>query len=341
MNKNRCPKYRGQAILALAITLALLAPSRAAAPAALSQQSPPGQDRTSGPYIRLLGWEFDPLHDPEPLHLPSPLQAESYAAGQMNYYLMQFQGPVLPEWQDAVEEEGAVLLDYIPDFTFVVQMDAPTRDRVAQMPMVRWVGIYQAGYRLAPAVLAHAQETLNAPSEPLELRVSVFPGEDLGTVQNQVRAVGGQVLETSENDLGAILRVRADPAAVEALASVNGVRWIEPVPKWELHNSVSVDIMDVRDVWDTHNLYGAGQIVAVCDTGLDQGSTSPANLHDDFEDGSGNARVIALYDLDGDPASGPDDLDTAPTWPVRCWVTDTSPAARPRHTPTPPPPTPA
>jgi hypothetical protein len=65
--------------------------------------------------------------------------------------------------------------------------------------------------------------------------------------------------------------------------------------------------MDAYDVWNTHNLYGAGQTVAVADTGLDQGSTVLANLHDDFEDGTGvTSRVSQIIDRVGD---GADDVN--------------------------------
>ena len=42
--------------------------------------------------------------------------------------------------------------------------------------------------------------------------------------------------------------------------------------------------------------------MAVADSGLDNGVTDPANLHDDFEDGSGNTRVSRIFDRVGDGA---------------------------------------
>ena len=99
------------------------------------------------------------------------------------------------------------------------------------------------------------------------------------------------------------LKVTLPPAALADVAAISGVRWIEPAPQWELANDVADNVMGVREVWDTDGLYGAGQTVAVCDTGLDQGSTAPASLHDDFENGSGISRVTTIYDRVGDGAS--------------------------------------
>jgi subtilisin family serine protease len=63
--------------------------------------------------------------------------------------------------------------------------------------------------------------------------------------------------------------------------------------------------MDVIDIWNrgVNPLFGAGQTVAVADSGLDQGSEVPANLHDDFEDCAGVSRVSTIFDRVGDGAS--------------------------------------
>jgi hypothetical protein len=61
--------------------------------------------------------------------------------------------------------------------------------------------------------------------------------------------------------------------------------------------------MNARTPRETHGLYGEGQTVGICDTGLDRGVADPVNLHDDFEDGSGNSRVIRIFDRVGDGAN--------------------------------------
>lgn len=63
---------------------------------------------------------------------------------------------------------------------------------------------------------------------------------------------------------------------------------------------------DARTVWNDLGIYGQGQVVCVCDTGIDQGSADPFSLHDDFEDGAGNSRILQIFDLSGD---GPADYD--------------------------------
>ena len=251
-----------------------------------------------GPFIRLAVRQFDPLLESAVAFLPAALTLETFLPEERGYYIVQFHSPVQPAWKEAMAEVGAQVLDYVPDFAFVVAMDRAAKARVEAMPQVRWVGIYQPGYRIAPALL---DEFVNAGrSELVELIVVTFPGADLEAVVGRLRSLGGTVSETSQSHWKGKIRVQADSALIGAIASISGVEWIEAAPQWQLFNNVAVDIMGVRPVWDTHGLYGAGQVVAVCDTGLDRGTTNPAQLHDDFEDGRGNSRVLAIFDRVGD-----------------------------------------
>jgi len=247
-----------------------------------------------------MGWEFDPLYQSEAPYLPVGLRITDYESEEVGYYLVQFQGPILPEWKESVSKTGATLFDYLPDFTFIARMTPAVRNQVAVLPMVRWVGVYQPAYRVEPLLLARVQGRLEMLENPRDLRLSIFPGEDLRMIQQQVKALGGTVVEISENSLGTILRLQIDPQTTEQLASINGVRWVDMLPEWQLYNDKATDVMNVRSVWNNHGLYGQGQVVGVCDTGLDRGSILPANLHDDFENGSGASRVLQIIDRVGD-----------------------------------------
>jgi subtilisin family serine protease len=189
---------------------------------------------------------------------------------------------------------------------------------VEALPFVRWVGAYEPAYRLAPDLLATVGKgadasaaasvgdglearTLPAEEGPLSLTVLVFPDEDIQSWAEALRGLGGTVHEVAHSKWKGTIRVDLPTERLIEAARMPGVKWIEPAPGWEWANNVAADIMNVRAVWDTHGLRGEGQVVAVADSGLDQGSTDPAALHDDFEDGGGS-RVVALFDLVGDGA---------------------------------------
>jgi hypothetical protein len=251
--------------------------------------------------IRLAGGEFDPLSGPSLPVWAAGMTLDSYQGDGTGYYLVQFNGPITEADKAVLTEGGAEIFDYIPYFTFIVKMNDATRAALASLKRVRWIGLYQPAYRVAPPLLQMYAAT--GRSELLELTVVVFKGENMAQISGELEALGGTVLETVETEWKGKIKAQIDSTAIEAIARISGVKWVERAPVWRFFNNVAADIMDVRDVWNTHGLHGAGQTVAVCDSGLDQGSTAPANLHDDFEDGSGNSRVTQIFDWVGDGAS--------------------------------------
>ncbi len=262
--------------------------------AAQPQPAPPG------PLIYLVRFTFDPAAG-EP-SVPAPLASLEGPAPASPYYLLQFEGPVQEGWKQSVEEAGIRLLSYVPDFAFVVRLPAGmSADAARALPHVRWVGPYRMVYKLSPELDAWITA-----SGPMELSISLFPGEDAAEVEAQVRAWGGAVKELARSELlGAGLRVTLPADRVPALAGLPGVAWVEPYLPMELYNDRARTIMQVDQAQSTlaglgTNLYGAGQIVAVADTGLDTGSESTLSL--DFR-----GRLVRAFAL-GRPGDWSDGL---------------------------------
>ncbi|MBN2389164.1 MAG: S8 family serine peptidase, partial [Anaerolineae bacterium] len=292
----------GGVIVCVLLMTGLLSPLRADR-TAFSATVMPEAEPVAGPPLRLAAGTVDPLRDDAPGNAIAALQLSAYPGNGMGYYLVQFQGPIAESDVDALEAVGAEVFDYIPDYAYIVRMDNAQRAAVEQMAQIRWVGLYQPAYRLAPDLLVRAvaieHEGASADAAPLTLVVSVFRGEAVATVAASIQNLRGVILDQSQTNWQSKFKVTLPANALVELASIPGVRWVERAPQWQLYNDRSDNIMGVRSVWDTQGLYGAGQTVAVCDSGLDQGSTAPASLHNDFENGSGVSRVVALYDLVG------------------------------------------
>ncbi len=190
-------------------------------------------------------------------------------------------------------------------------MNSQQEQAVRSLPHVRWLGIYQPSYRISQGALNKTftveQDQEKGETSYETLRITVFPGEDLNKINSQIAALGGTILDTVTTKWKTTLKIKAPVNRISDLTLIQGVKWVEPVPEWKLFNNVSTDIMTVRTPRNSHGLYGEGQTVGVCDTGLDQGSTNPASLHDDFEDGSGSSRVTQIIDVAGD---GPQDVNS-------------------------------
>lgn len=233
--------------------------------------------------IRLQAFSFDPLAgEPE---LGASLSAAASAAGDATY-LVQFRGPVQDEWKAAAARAGARLYGYVPDYALIARMDAATAQSVGDLPDVRWVGLYHPAYRLAPDLLR-----VQAAAPTIEtLTLLTLPDVDLGELAGRVEALGGVVVGQARNSLSGILRLRIASGQVMTLARQDGVLWVEPYFEPELHNDVGGTIMRADTVRQNLGLYGAGQVVAVADTGLDLGS--PTDLHQDFQ-----GRLLQAYCL--------------------------------------------
>lgn len=250
------------------------------------------QDRENSSPIRLRIGSFVPVAG-ERLPIPPELAIADDELVGPGYHIVQFQGPIDQEWKARVASLGGQVLDYVPDFAFVVYMDDVTRAGVETLPEVVWIGPFQPAYKLSPD-LTEAQGVL-------DLVVQTFPTEMVDAVSIQLSALGARVQDSSQNLLGGQLRLTIDAAQLTALAHVPAVRWIEPFHERVLFNDVARgnSIMAAETLWSDLGLYGEGQVVAISDTGLDTGSLS--TIHQDFRGNptgcSGTNRILATYAL--------------------------------------------
>jgi PKD repeat protein len=243
-------------------------------------QAEPGH----GPLIRLARATFDPLVGLP--RLPGDLTLQSLADGGL--YLVQFDGPIQAAWKDDLRRANVRLFDYVPDYAFLAWMDGSAASRAAALPHVRWVGPYQPAYRLSPR--------LDGATGRQNITLLALPTLDEAALVARLQALGASVHAAARNEFGAYLNLTVDAAQLPALAQLPPVVWLEPYSPPRLLNDVArgPGIMNAEQVWQDLGLYGAGQIVAICDSGLDVGVIGPT-MNDDFE-----GRILAFYDLSGD-----------------------------------------
>jgi hypothetical protein len=251
--------------------------------------------------LHLASGTFDPLLKSPAIRDFPQVTMESIPFGEWAYYIVQMNGPITDEQKGYLIEAGVQIFDYIPEFAFIVKMDEGARTLVETDDSVRWVGLYQPGYRVAPELMR--ESGVSAPSGPVELTVVTFRGEDISRIVDKLEALGGRGLDATSTKWKGKIKVEMDSTEIPQIAAITGVRWIEEAPVWRLFNDVARGIMNVDPVGSILRFFGEGQVVGIADSGLDQGSKNPANLHDDFEDGAGNSRVIRIFDRVGDGAN--------------------------------------
>jgi subtilisin family serine protease len=233
----------------------------------LAQGGPP--TTAPPPRLRLHRGTFD-LRSP---NRPSPLPSLSETAPG-SYAILQFSGPITPADRGALEQTGVKILEYLPDYAYLVR-GAPTQlAAAAALPAIYGRGELTLADKIDPGLLnllARGERSLG------RVQVIGWPDEQDSTAP-AVRAAG---IDLSQP-------VSAEQ--ITELARLVGVRWIEPVGHPRLLNLNERGILNVNPVWANRQLFGAGQLVAVTDSGLDTGNM--ATLSPDFA-----GRIVATHVL--------------------------------------------
>ena len=229
------------------------------------------QELTSGDgTIYLQAGAFDPLSSAGMAAAAAPDN------GASPYYLVQFVGPVEAFWLEQVAALGGEVVGYVPNDTHIVRMAADTVANVASLPSVRWVGPFRPTYKLAPelsaayatAGAAASAEASATASAPVELTVMAFPGESPAALGAAVAAQGATIVEAADTPIGPVLRVQAPLSVLPSLAQQPAVSWVERYIQPVTANAEGRKLMGAEAVWQSFGYYGAGQIVAISDSGL-------------------------------------------------------------------------
>lgn len=241
-----------------------------------------------------------------------------------HHYLVQFRGPIKERWLAALTRTGARIREPRGSFAYVVWARPRALPKIAALPFVRWLGHLPHAARVAPGLGGRRRARPTLPRRrvrPNVYRVEIFDGGQMGAIAKAARRLGFTVLSREPAAKVLVLETTRSDAArarqIRALSAVHGVKFIRQQVVPRTSNNVATGVMG--------NLYaaaspaglkltGAGEIVAVCDTGLDTGNA--ASIHPDF---AGRVLAMKSYPITSDWSSvvtnpgandGPADLDS-------------------------------
>ncbi|MFN0170163.1 MAG: S8 family serine peptidase [Bryobacteraceae bacterium] len=234
-----------------------------------------------------------------------------------HHYLVQFIGPIKSAWLAGVKKAGGELRVPLGSFAYVVRAREAALPGIAALRYVRFLGHLPHRARIAREPARALPRTRIRPGV---YAVQLFDVAHLPAVRREAKTLGFRVL--AEEPKASLLIVETDASAaqrkqqIEALSAAHGVRQIRRRALPRTSNDVATGIMSTPGITGPGglNLSGKGEIIAVCDTGLDSGSA--ADLHPDF---SGRVIAIKSYPITDDWSSlvtnagandGPSDLDS-------------------------------
>jgi serine protease AprX len=246
--------------------------------------------------ITINGVSLDPAADASALSAKS---LDSSDTSESNYVLVQTDGPLNEENRKRLAEAGAEIHEYVHDDTYLCEYKPADLSPVRALPFVRWANVYLPGFKIPPSLrhgAALADDATVAPDEvvassraPHEIDIVLHQGVDASDGQLRERIAAAAHVDPEMVEVGRRkIRMAIEPRYLPAVASLDEVRHVEEVPERQLFNNVAGPIMRASVSLNGSQYEGAGQVIAIADTGLDKGSTS--DIHPAF-----TGRVAKLY----------------------------------------------
>jgi PGF-pre-PGF domain-containing protein len=200
-----------------------------------------------------------------------------------SYYIVQFKGPIHPEWNNKIKKVSKIY-DYVPDNSYILSLDDKKAERIMKLPYFKWMGKIKPEYKVESSLHGLNKETI--------VTVSIFDSNGIPHLKKSLIKMDADIIEENIKHI----RVKVNGSMVSSVAKFKNVSWIEKYHQPSILNDKATDIVEADKIYQSYDLGGSGQVVAVADTGLDTGNTN--TLHKDFQ-----GRVNALYDrYDGNPA---------------------------------------
>lgn len=240
---------------------------------------------------------------------------EANDASWSDYILVQTDAPIDPAQRGQLAELGAQVLSREQTdppgeaVTYLCEFAPGNLRAVRALPFVVAALVYPRQVKVAPTLLtpeggvraarfsAQLAPVTTMAQEPRDVTVVLHPDRNVADALPEIAAATGT--DPAELQAGdASVRLRVTPQSLERLAQVDAVHHIEEYVQPKLLNHVALQIMQVAPVHATTTLDGTGEVVAVCDTGFDKGSTM--DVHPAF-----SGRVKTLYAI-GRPGNASD-----------------------------------
>ncbi|MBT8485184.1 MAG: S8 family serine peptidase [Phycisphaerales bacterium] len=132
--------------------------------------------------------------DPAGLVTGPPVDPELAADVDTNLYIVQYLTPPLEAYGDALRKLGAEISFFMPSNAQIVRLDPATRDAVAALPFVRWVGAMHPAYRLEEFMLDNLDAAAEVyPELKYNIMLTASALETKQDVAERITTLGGIV----------------------------------------------------------------------------------------------------------------------------------------------------
>lgn len=234
----------------------------------------PLQPKVTGYYMPEVGFDnflvsfwnierFDPLLGLPAL--PEELTIEEYPGDGTGYYLVQFAGPVYSHQIEEAKQTGADFIGFHSRYLTFAKMNAIVVDSVRKLPFVRWVGVYQPGYKFDTRTLEE--------EEYGRVSVTIFYAEDIEQAEKDLTDLGCKVIRRGVSEVMKVVEVDCGREMLSNIAKLPYVmsieEWHPPEPENEnCQWVIQTWAQNHRRVWDM-GLLGEDEILGYTDLPID------------------------------------------------------------------------
>jgi hypothetical protein len=216
-------------------------------------------------------------------------------------HLVQFAGPVKPEWRAALEKTGARIVSYIPENGYLIYGDAPALGRMQAWAdtndFVQWEGAYADDYKIHPD--ARLVDANGQPQPPATDMFAIQMVDDAAANVATLTRIGQWQLAAVENEYSLLgyrnVIVRLPPehlAEIAAQPEVVSIQpYFEPQKLDERQDQIIAGNLSGNLpggpgylAWLTSKGFtqaqftDSGFVVDLSDSGIDNGTTTPGHF---------------------------------------------------------------
>jgi serine protease AprX len=266
--------------------------------------------------ITINGNTFDP-------HAPTVIAfgLEAETAKDTNYIIVQITGRRLSkDQQQELAAKHVKVHEYVSDGTYLCGYEPEDLSVIRSLPFVKYVNTYQQLFVIPP----HLKVDVDAPGTqtasaipapplsriPIEVDILLHQDVDLRSEEVKSKVAAAAHADPKSIDLtGGKIRLHVEQQYLNNVAAIDQVRYIQRVHPITLCNNVARGILDANVVINGTPYRGRDQVIAVADTGFDNGDINdiPAPF---------TGRVLKLYAL------GRPEIPPTPTDPGQRAATD-------------------
>ncbi|HVM60228.1 MAG TPA: putative Ig domain-containing protein [Verrucomicrobiae bacterium] len=175
--------------------------------------------------IRLTNLSFDTRNgDPS-----VPVGLREAAGPGPRLRIVQFCGPIVPNWLRLLEQSGARVVSYVPRNAYLVWMDSAAEKRLAEIQKlngpIQWIGAYHPYYKIQKGLLNVDKKNKDS---LVDLRIGLVGGPGMEGTTHGLQDFG-LIQSSYDNTHQTVARMTVPVSAVPRIAQLPGVLWMEKI----------------------------------------------------------------------------------------------------------------